>query len=78
MSHKFFDLTGSLSLRIGCRAALWDGKVYLYRGRSDCVAVVPLKAGEQPSPELIVQRIGIAQWRMVSDWKPAGEPLDLR
>jgi hypothetical protein len=45
--------------------------VYLYRGRSDCVAVVPLNAGEQPTPEWIVQRIGMAQWALVSDWTPA-------
>ena len=40
--------------------------MYLYRGRSDCVAVVPLKAGEKPTPELIAERVGLRIWKQVS------------
>jgi hypothetical protein len=70
MSHYSLDLTDNLPLRMGCRAALWDGKVYLYQGRSECVAIVNLKLGEEPTPELIVRRIGVAAWKVVSDWEP--------
>jgi hypothetical protein len=70
------DLTDKLPLRLGCRAALWDGKVYLYRGRSDCIGIVELKADEQPTPELIVRRIGMAAWQLVSDWQPGSSSGD--
>ena len=70
MSHYSLDLTDKLPLRLGCHAALWDGKVYPYRDRSECVAIVELKADETPTPELIVRRVGMAAWRVVNDWKP--------
>jgi hypothetical protein len=70
MSHYSLDITASLHLRLGCRAALWDGRVYLYRNRSECLAIVDLKANEEPSPELIVRKIGMAAWKVVSDWEP--------
>ena len=70
VSHYSMDLSGHLPLRLGCRAALWDGTVYLYRGRAECVAVVPLKGGEEPTPELIAERIGLGTWKKVSDWRP--------
>jgi hypothetical protein len=60
----------ALSLRLGCRAAVWDGKVYLYQGRSECVAIVDLQLDEEPTPELIVRRFGMATWKVVSDWEP--------
>jgi hypothetical protein len=70
MSFYSLDLTDKLPLRLGCRAALWDGRVYLYRGRSECVAIVAVKANEEPTPKLIVRRIGMAAWKVVSDWQP--------
>ena len=70
VSNVSMDLSEHLPLRLGCRAALWDGSVYLYRGRSECVAIVPLRAGEKPTPELIAQRVGLGTWKLVSDWRP--------
>jgi hypothetical protein len=54
------DITASLPLRLGCRAALWDGRLYLYRNPAECVTIVDLKANEEPTPELILRRIGMA------------------
>src|SRR5579862_9648698 len=62
VSHYSMDISEHLPLRLGCRASLWDGSVYLYRGRSECVTIVPLKAGEMPTPELMVQRVGLGTW----------------
>ena len=70
VSHVSMDLRDHLPRRLGCRAALWDGSVYLYGERSECVAVVPLKAGEMPTPELITQRVGLGTWKLVRDWRP--------
>jgi hypothetical protein len=70
VSHYSMDLSEHLPLRLGCRAALWDGSGYHYRGRSECVAVVPLKVGEKPTPELIAERVGRRTRKLVSDWCP--------
>ncbi len=70
VSHYSLYLTNKLPLRLCCRAAPRDGKVYLYQGRSDCMAIVDLKLGEVPTPELIVRRIGMAALKVLSDWVP--------
>jgi hypothetical protein len=39
------DEKGGRRASVGsCRAALWDGTVYLYQGRSECVAIVDLSS----------------------------------
>jgi hypothetical protein len=71
MSHYSLDITASLPLRPGCRATLWDGILYLYSADKQCVASVPLKIGDEPTPEWIVRQVGTATWKVVSDWEPA-------
>jgi hypothetical protein len=65
------DITTTLPLLPGCRAVLWDGAVALYDARGQCIAYEGLDPGEQATAAWMVRRIGVGQWKLVSDWRPA-------